>query len=128
MIKLLAFFKTVWPIITNKYTWIGLGVLAALFFFVHVKNLEIENANLKAAIVADTAAIKSLTQAQDIIHGDIQNMNELLNKRQVIYTNQSKLNTNLSKIPDTTTDHPFTDPNLLEAARQLRAYQEKGGE
>lgn len=126
MLEALTILSTIWKVLTNKYIWIGLGVLTALFFLIHIKNIELENRGLKAAIVSDTAAIKSLTQAQEILHGDVKNMNDLLNKRQVIYVNQAKLNDKLSHIPNTTTEHPFSDPNLLEAAKQLREYQESG--
>lgn len=70
---------------------------------------------------------EKLIEAQDrnitILQQDKPLIDQLLKSKQTIIIKEQKLQSDLDAIPDTSTNLPFTNPDLLAAAQRLREYQ-----
>lgn len=88
-----------------------------------VNHLNYKNKNLTEKITTQEQVIDTQDKSIEILGKDAKAISELSNKKVQIYIKQQKLSDQLNEIPDTSENKPFTNPELFDAARVLRDYQ-----
>lgn len=82
-----------------------------------------DTTELNNTIDKQEEVLKAQGRNLDILEKDRPLIEALLNKKQTIILQEQKLQDEMNEIPDTSTNKPFTNSELLDAARILRDYQ-----
>lgn len=106
--------------ILNPITIVGIILVLLLF---SVNNLSHKNQNLNDKVAQKEQTITAQNKSIYILGEDNKSLAELNNKKLKIYGKQQELSDKLNEIKDTSTNKPFTNPELLDAAIVMRDYQ-----
>ena len=93
------------------------------FLFVNNANLRHQNELLNMQKASYELVIKSKDDIIEIQKNDLARIDTLVSKKQTLVIKQQAVSAAIDKIPDTTTNKPFTNPELFDSARILREYQ-----
>lgn len=104
----------------NPTTWIVIALCGA---FLYMNNLSTSNAKLQATTAAQVQVIEAQQTTIQIQQSDMKSINDLMSKKQTIVVQQKATNDKLAQIKDTSTNHPFINPELLAAANVMRDSQ-----
>ena len=98
------------------------GIILVLLLF-SVNNLSHKNQNLNDKVAQKEQIITAQNKSIYILSEDNKSLAELNNKKLKVYGKQQELSDKLNEIKDTSTNKPFTNPELLDAAIVMRDYQ-----
>lgn len=104
----------------NPITIVSIVVVLLL---ASVNHLNYKNKNLTDKITTQEQVIDAQDKSIDILGKDAKAISELSNKKVQVYIKQQQLSDKLNEIPDTSENKPFTNPELFDAARVMRDYQ-----
>jgi hypothetical protein len=114
-------------LLKSPITWVIIGVCALNIFvsslLINNINLNHKNYDLKQQQTRYEQVIEAQKKSIIILEQDRVLLSNLEKNKQQVVVKQNNLNQKLNAIPKTSTDKPFTNPELLSAAEQLRAYQ-----
>jgi type II secretory pathway pseudopilin PulG len=99
-----------------------LAAVAAFFFFGYT-NTQHENQQLKQQASAYEQIFKAQERSLQIQERDFQLLGDFQKKGQVVVIKQQDTNRKIDAIPDTSTNKPFTNSELRDAASILRDHQ-----
>jgi hypothetical protein len=113
--------------LSNPSVLIGLFAAGFIFWAVHTHN---ENLSLKHTVASQVETIqkmdKKMTELNEnvkVIKGDQERLGVFMNSMNKTKTNETVVSKKLSAIPNTSTNKPFLNKDLEEAARIFRDYQ-----
>ena len=106
--------------ILNPITIVGIILVLLLF---SVNNISHKNQNLNDKVAQKEQIITAQNKSIYILGEDSKSLAELNNKKLKVYGKQQELSDKLNEIKDTSTNKPFTNPELLDAAIVMRDYQ-----
>jgi predicted negative regulator of RcsB-dependent stress response len=109
--------------ITNP-TVIVILLVAGLFFGLQMERHK--NEMLTTQAHAYQQVIDSQQKAMTIVQNDFTLLSNLSQQKQTVLIKQQSLDDKLKKIPNTSTSHPFVNPDLLNAARIMRDFEQAG--
>jgi hypothetical protein len=111
----------IWKVVSNPKVMIGLLAAGLITYAVFEHK---SNEALHKDVAAQTLVIKQLQSDQKIMTDDVTNLVTSVNKIGKIRVKQANVNQAIAAIPDTSQNSkPFANPDLLNAAQQLRNYQ-----
>lgn len=111
--------------IINPFSLISLLliVIAITSMGLAYQSVSHDNKLLKDQIGQAEQVIETQEKSIGILQQDTGLIDKLMSSKQTIIIKENELQKQLDEIPDTSTNKPFTNPDLLAAANLVRAYQ-----
>lgn len=113
MMKLLSF-------LFHPSTLIAMFAAASMWFFVHTMQV---NKDLKEDLGKARGEITQLQDSMKLQKEDMESLMEMTKNNAKVRQREADVNAKIAQIPKTSIDRPFSNPDLLDAARVLRDYQ-----
>jgi len=101
-------------------TLIAMFAAGSMWFFMHTIQ---QNKDLKQELNNTKGQIEELHNQMVLQQGDMDKLLDITRKNSKVRQREADVNSKIAEIPKTSTDRPFSNPDLLNAAGMLREYQ-----